>query len=133
MNESKSQLTRIGRIMVTVSDQERARAFYTGVLGFEVVADLQFGESARWLEVGLAGAQTTIALNMPNDNDPMGDQPGGNTGVSFETGDIDTFHSRLVEAGSDVDKSVLRIEGPVPPRFTFRDPDGNIFDVAEVE
>ena len=40
------QVTQLGRVMVPVSDQDAAIAFYTSKLGFSLVADLPFGESA---------------------------------------------------------------------------------------
>ena len=47
---------------VPVSDQQRALDFYTRMLGFEVLRDSPYGED-RWIEVGLAGGQTTLLLN----------------------------------------------------------------------
>jgi len=41
---------RIQTVSVFVQDQERAREFYTGVLGFAVAADVPIGED-RWLTV----------------------------------------------------------------------------------
>jgi catechol 2,3-dioxygenase-like lactoylglutathione lyase family enzyme len=42
---------RIGLTEVFVDDQEKARAFYTNVLGFEVKTDAAYSDSARWLTV----------------------------------------------------------------------------------
>jgi catechol 2,3-dioxygenase-like lactoylglutathione lyase family enzyme len=42
---------RIGVIEVFVDDQDKARAFYTDVLGFEVKDDTQYSDTARWLTV----------------------------------------------------------------------------------
>jgi catechol 2,3-dioxygenase-like lactoylglutathione lyase family enzyme len=123
-----SHLSRIGRVMITVADQTRALAFYADVLGFEVRADFPFGTD-RWIEVAIPGTETAITLNGPD----FGETPGGTTGLSFETRDIDALHRHLVAAGVDVDPAVQRLGGPVPPRFTFRDPDGNVLDVAETD
>ena len=45
------QVTRVGRVVVPVSDQDKAIAFYTQVLGFTLVADMPFGDGYRWVEV----------------------------------------------------------------------------------
>ena len=116
-----SDITEIGTVIVLVSDQDRALAFYVDVLGFEVRLDGPFGEG-RWLEVAPRGAATTLAL-------VAGGGPGGE--VSFTTRDADADHARLVAEGMDVDEGVMRIGDGVPPMFTFRDPDGNRCRVVE--
>ena len=55
-------LTRVGRVCVTVSDTDRALDFYVGKLGFEKVVDVPMGPDLRWVEVSLPGTPTTIAL-----------------------------------------------------------------------
>ena len=57
-----SAVTRIGTVIVPVSDQDRALEFYVGTLGFEVRIDGAFGDGGRWLEVAPPGAATTLAL-----------------------------------------------------------------------
>ena len=57
----------------------------------------------------------------------MGDaQVGGNANVALESGDIDADHAALAAAGVDVDAEIMRMGGPVPPMFWFRDQDANI-------
>jgi catechol 2,3-dioxygenase-like lactoylglutathione lyase family enzyme len=41
------QITQVGRVLVPVSDQDAAIAFYTDTLGFSLVADVPFGEGDR--------------------------------------------------------------------------------------
>jgi catechol 2,3-dioxygenase-like lactoylglutathione lyase family enzyme len=42
---------RIKLTTLFVDDQERARAFYTDMLGFQVKTDAAYGDGARWLTV----------------------------------------------------------------------------------
>jgi catechol 2,3-dioxygenase-like lactoylglutathione lyase family enzyme len=42
---------RIGIVELFVDDRERARRFYTEVLGLRVVTDASYGEGGRWLTV----------------------------------------------------------------------------------
>ena len=49
------QVTKVGRVMVPVSDQDAGIAFYTGALGFSLVADVPFGDGERWVEVAPPG------------------------------------------------------------------------------
>jgi catechol 2,3-dioxygenase-like lactoylglutathione lyase family enzyme len=45
----------INIVSVPVSDQDRAKDFYVGQLGFELRADNPMGEGQRWLQVGPPG------------------------------------------------------------------------------
>ena len=61
-------ITRVGTVSLFVHDQERARKFYTEMLGMEVRTDepLFPGASARWLGVAPPGAETEIILYLPD-------------------------------------------------------------------
>ena len=63
-------INHVGSVSVFVSDQERAKAFYTGVLGFELRADAPLfpGADTRWIAVAPEGAQTEIILYLPDEN-----------------------------------------------------------------
>jgi catechol 2,3-dioxygenase-like lactoylglutathione lyase family enzyme len=125
---SKLNISKVGRVCVTVSDTDRALEFYSGTLGFEKVVDVPMGPDMRWVEVQVAGAETTIALAPP----PQGQEAGGGqTGICLDTSDVDEAHTALKAAGADVDDEVSRFGGPVPPMFWLRDPDGNSLIVVE--
>ena len=63
-------IDKVGTVSVFVSDQDRAKDFYTSVLGFELRADapLYPGASSRWVAVAPKGAQTEVILYLPDDN-----------------------------------------------------------------
>ena len=125
---TRLNLTRVGRVCVTVADTDRAIDFYVGTLGFEKVVDVPMGPDMRWVEVSVSGAETTIALAPP----PQGRQAGGSeTGICLDTSDVDAAHAALKEAGADVDDEVSRYGGNVPPMFWVRDPDGNSLIVVQ--
>jgi catechol 2,3-dioxygenase-like lactoylglutathione lyase family enzyme len=120
-----STLNNMATVMVPVADQDRAIGFYVEKLGFEKRVDIPFGDgdqAGRWIEVGLPGAQTTIALTPERGDDWVA---GRMTGVSFVTPDATAEHARLRDAGVDVDAEILRMEGPPPDMFWVRDADGN--------
>jgi catechol 2,3-dioxygenase-like lactoylglutathione lyase family enzyme len=125
---SKLNLTQVGRVCVTVADTDRAIGFYVDTLGFEKVVDVPMGEAMRWVEVGLAGTTTTIALAPPPEGQLAG---GGETGICLDTSDVDADHAALKAAGVDVDEEVTRWGGPVPPMFWLRDPDGNALIIVQ--
>jgi catechol 2,3-dioxygenase-like lactoylglutathione lyase family enzyme len=125
---SKLNITKVGRVCVTIADTDRALDFYAGKLGFEKVVDEPMGPDMRWVEVAVSGAETTIALAPP----PPGQEAGGaQTGIILDTTDVDAAHAALKEAGVDVDDEVTRYGGPVPPMFWLRDPDGNSLIVVQ--
>jgi catechol 2,3-dioxygenase-like lactoylglutathione lyase family enzyme len=125
---SKLNISKVGRVCVTIADTDRALDFYIGKLGFEKVVDEPMGPDMRWVEVAVSGAETTIALAPP----PPGQQAGGTqTGICLDTSDVDAAHAALKEAGVDVDEEVTRYGGPVPPMFWLRDPDGNSLIVVQ--
>jgi catechol 2,3-dioxygenase-like lactoylglutathione lyase family enzyme len=120
-------ITEIGRVIVPVTDQERALEFYVGTLGFEKRMDVPFGDGDRWIEVVPPGTPTGIALVSPR----PGDSAGIETRISLSTDDADALHGTLRERGVDVDPEVMRMGDPVPPMFIFRDQDGNSLLVVE--
>jgi catechol 2,3-dioxygenase-like lactoylglutathione lyase family enzyme len=125
---SRLNLTQVGRVCITVSDTDRAIDFYVGTLGFEKVVDVPMSEDMRWVEVALPGTPTTIALAPP----PQGTDAGGSqTGICFDTSNVDADHAAFKAAGIDVDAEVTKWGGTVPPMFWFRDPDGNSLIVVQ--
>ncbi len=125
---SKLDISKVGRVCVTVADTDRAIDFYVGTLGFEKVVDTPMGPDMRWVEVAISGAETTIALAPP----PPGQDAGGSqTGICLDTSDVDGAHAALKAASADVDAEVTRWGGPVPPMFWLRDPDGNSLIVVQ--
>ena len=125
---SKLNISKVGRVCVTIADTDRALDFYVGTLGFKKVVDEPMGPDMRWVEVQVAGAETTIALAPP----PPGQEAGGSqTGICLDTSDVDAAHEALKAAGADVDDEVSRFGGPVPPMFWLRDADGNSLIVVQ--
>src|SRR5258708_20846044 len=94
--DSKLNLTQVGRVCVTVADTDRAIDFYVDTLGFEKVVDAPMGDAGRWVEVGLPGTATTIALAPP----PPGTDAGGSqTGICLATSDVAADHATLKAPG----------------------------------
>lgn len=120
-------VTRVSTVAVPVTDQDRALEFYTGVLGFVVRRDGSFGDGQRWLEVGPADGETTVALMAT----PPGGRAGVDTGIRLATTDAAGDHAHLLAGGADVDSEIMRWPG-VPPMFRLRDPDGNALVLVEI-
>lgn len=120
-------VAQVATVMVPVADQDRAIEFYVEKLGFEKRTDVPFGDGNRWVEVAPVGAATTVALVQPME----GQEVGIEARVAFESTDIEADHAALRGRGVDVDAEVMRMGGPVPPMFFFRDQDGNRLLIVE--
>ena len=121
------RITQVGRVMVPVSDQDAAVAFYTGTLGFSLVADAPFGEGERWVEVAPSGGGTAIAL-VPSQG---AYQTGRMTGIAFTSADPRADHAELKAKDVNVDAETTGGDGTVPLFFFFRDQDANQLMIVE--
>lgn len=105
-------------VTLPVADQDRAKDFYVGTLGFEVLVDRQAGP-VRWLQVGPGGAQTGFTLATA---EQVGLAPGSAKGIMLETTDLDADCTELARAGAAVDGPENL---PWGRQATVTDPDGN--------
>jgi len=115
--------TRVGHIHLKVADLDRAVAFYSGLLGFEVTT--RYGDSAVFLSAG--GYHHHIGLNTW-ESAGGSPPPAGTTGlyhVAFLYPDraaLATALKRLVEAGYPIDGAS---DHGVSEAIYLSDPDGN--------
>jgi catechol 2,3-dioxygenase-like lactoylglutathione lyase family enzyme len=112
-------MQRIAVVSVPVSDQDRARRFYTETLGFELVTEAELGPGMRWLQVAPAGAEVSLTLVTWFDAMP----PGSLRGLVIETDDLTGDYERLMARGAT-------FLGPPSNQpggafATLSDPDGN--------
>jgi catechol 2,3-dioxygenase-like lactoylglutathione lyase family enzyme len=98
-----ARISQLGRVIVPVSDQDAAIAFYTEKLGFTVSADVPYGEGDRWVEFTPPGGGSAIALS-PG----MGEfQPGRETGIALTSSNPKADHEELKSKGVSVDEEVM--------------------------
>src|SRR3954468_23853209 len=118
--EAPTTISNIGVAMFTISDQDAAIAFYTQTLGWELRADVAFGDEGgnRWVEVAPPGS----AVRPPLDP-PMGGTPGGSA-IGVETPDVAAEHARLQATDAVKTGEMIGGDGPVPKMFSIEDPDG---------
>lgn len=115
--------TRIGHVHLKVSDLDRAIAFYSGVLGFEV--QQKFGTRAAFLSAG--GYHHHLGLNTW---ESLGGTPAprGHTGL-YHTAFLYPDRAQLAEALRRVLRAGIPIEGAadhgVSEAIYLSDPDGN--------
>jgi catechol 2,3-dioxygenase-like lactoylglutathione lyase family enzyme len=123
MSEQTTRITKVGTVILPVSDQDRALDLFVGTFGFEKRLDGEFAPGQRWIEVAPPGAETSIALVARDASEGVE--------ISFATDDAEADHAAMLEAGIRADAELIDLGQGVPPMFTFRDPDGNSFRVVE--
>ena len=115
--------TRIGHIHLKVSDLDRAIAFYSGVLGFEL--QQRYGPQAAFLSAG--GYHHHIGLNTW-DSKGAGPAPRGHPGL-YHTAFLYPDRAQLADALRRVVLAGIAIEGAadhgVSEAIYLSDPDGN--------
>jgi catechol 2,3-dioxygenase-like lactoylglutathione lyase family enzyme len=106
-------------VSIPVSDQDRAKKFYTEVLGFQQLADASLQPDMRWVHLSAPDGGATITLvtwfpTMP---------PGSTRGLVLEIDDVDTWRADLSAQGYDFPDGVR--DEPWGRYITVEDPDGN--------
>ncbi len=114
-------ISKIQLFSVPVSDQDRAKAFYVDVLGWELVNDMQMGPDQRWVQVRPRGAETSVTLVtwFPQL------APGSLQGVVLETDDLEAEIASLEARGLHIPGGIE--QAPWGRWVTLSDPDGNAF------
>ena len=111
-----------------VDDVPKAVAFYTTVLGFEILNNFPpFADVARGnLRLLLSGPTTSAARPMPDGAKP---EPGGWNRIHLIVDDIDAEVARLRAAGATFRNDVF--EGPGGKQVLLQDPSGNVIELFQ--
>ena len=119
----------IVNVRYMVTDVEESIAFYTKLLGFELLtnfapafADVQRGN----LRLLLAGPTSSAGRPMPDGATPG---PGGWNRVHFIVDDIETEVAQLRDAGAKFRNDI--IEGPGGKQILLQDPSGNVLELFQ--
>jgi lactoylglutathione lyase len=92
-------INHVGTVSLFVSDQDRAKDFYTKVLGFEVRQDAPMGPS-RWIAVAPKGAKTEVILYLPDQNwEHYKQVVGKSQALTFDVTDMKAVQADLKSKG----------------------------------
>ncbi len=123
---------------LVVDDYDRAIAYYTDVMGFELREDAPIEAAPReagkrWVVVAPAGAETAILLAQASNDAQrarIGDQTGGRVGFFLHTDDFRRDHAAMLGKG------VHFVEQPREEDYgivaVFEDLYGNRWDLLEL-
>ena len=119
-------INKVGTVCVFVSDQNRAKSFYTEKLGFELRTDLPLypGAPSRWVAVAPHGSQTDVILYLPDENwDHYRQVVGKSQAITLDVTDMDKVAADLKAKGV---KFVQEPEAqPWGTNATIEDSEGN--------
>jgi catechol 2,3-dioxygenase-like lactoylglutathione lyase family enzyme len=125
-------INHVGTISVFVSDQDRAKAFYTEKLGLELRTDQPLfpGATSRWVAVAPKGAATELILYLPDENWAHYKQVVGKSqAVTLDVSDMQAVYADLQARGvtfvQEPDKQ------PWGTFATIRDSEGNTILLVE--
>lgn len=115
-------ITMLKFVGIPVSDQDRALAFYTKLLGFDIATDQPMGPGQRWIELRIAHSPTRFVLFTPEgQEDRIGTFFNGALGCD----NVEATYRQLSQRGVEFIEPPTR--QPWGSFAKFRDPDGNIF------
>jgi catechol 2,3-dioxygenase-like lactoylglutathione lyase family enzyme len=126
-------------VLVPVSDVDRAKAFYTEQVGFNLDVDTEPVDGFRIVQMTPPGSACSITVGTRLE---LAD-PGSLRGTHLIVSDIEATRAELVERSVDVSEIYHfeaggREQGPDPERrdygsyAEFHDPDGNTWVLQEV-
>jgi len=111
---------------VPVSDVDRAKAFYTEQVGFNLDHDHTVSDEIRFVQLTPPGSACSIAIGKGVVDTP----PGSLQSLQLVVADADAARAQLVERG--VDASEVQ-EFPWGRFVFFKDPDGNGWAIQEIQ
>jgi catechol 2,3-dioxygenase-like lactoylglutathione lyase family enzyme len=112
-----------------VDDVDEAIAFYTELLGFELLSSASpaFADVRRGnLRLLLAGPTSSAGRPMPDGTKP---EPGGWNRIHFIVDDIDTEVARLRDVGARFRNDI--VEGPGGKQILLEDPSDNVVELFQ--
>jgi predicted enzyme related to lactoylglutathione lyase len=114
-------------VSVPVTDQDRAKNFYTERLGFELRAEATFGDGLRWIEVAPRGATTSLTLVTWFEEMPAGSL----RGLVIDCHDLQGDYETLSKRGVPFNGPPTDMPGGV--FATLKDPDGNHLSLRQAD
>jgi len=117
-------------VPIPVSDVDRAKAFYTEQVGFQVDLDVRAGDQFRVVQLTPPGSACSIAIGVGI----VATEPGSVQGLHLVVSDIHAARAELVSRGLEIE-DVTDMSAPGKPTVYyagFRDPDGNSWTLQQI-
>jgi lactoylglutathione lyase len=115
-------ITKIATVAVYVDDQQKAKAFWTEKVGFEVIRETPMGPGGSWLEVGPKGAETVLVIYPKS---MMKNWMELKPSIVFVCDDIEATYQKMKENGVQFQGELQKMQWGT--FATFLDEDDNSF------
>ncbi len=123
----------LAHVALIVRDYDEAIAWFTGKLGFTLIADEhQPEQDKRWVLVAPPGSGCSLLLaraSTPEQSKFIGNQAGGRVFLFLETDDFERDHEAMAAAGIRFVREPKR--APYGTVAVFEDLYGNLWDLVQ--
>lgn len=122
---------RLTMTTLVVPDYDAGIAFFVGVLGFDLIENVDMSGGKRWVVVGSKDGGRLLLAKAANDAQTaaIGNQAGGRVGFFAHTDDFAVAQARLADAGVTFQEQPRH--EPYGTVAVFSDPFGNRWDLIE--
>ena len=118
-------------VVIPVSDLDRAKAFYTDQLGFNIDHDTQISDKIRIIQLTPPGSGCSIVIgDLPGQQDM---EPGSLKGLQLVVSDAQAAREQLISRGVEASEIQVFDERDGGTLFGFADPDGNSWAVQQLK
>jgi len=120
----------ISQVLLEVEDQDRALAFWTGPMGFELVQDVLYSDE-RWLEVRTPDSAVSVVLSLREGEPPTAPEQLPTSNVFFYCDDLPRTYEELRARGVEFPQPPVR--HPFGWWSMFQDSEGNRFALTPLD
>jgi len=123
-------INKIGKITIYVSNQEKAKEFWTKKMNFVIKLEQPMGPNMTWLEVGPSEDEFTTFI-IYEKKLMLSQNPKANVahpGIMLSTSNIEGTYSEMKANGVEVEELMIM---PYGMMFKFKDQDSNEYLVRE--
>jgi predicted enzyme related to lactoylglutathione lyase len=122
----------VSKVVIGVQDQDRAKAFWTETMGFELVQDAPY-EQERWLEVRSPDHAIDLVLELRKGKSDGRDVPETlpTSNVMFRCDDLGATYEELAARGVEFPQPPVQM--PFGSWSMFNDSEGSRFALEQTE
>ena len=127
-------MKKLAHIALVVDDYDKAIAYYTGVLGFELIQDEALSETKRWVLVSPGDGSCQLLLAKAASavqEQAIGNQSGGRVFLFLHTDTFDEDYARLLSHQVEIVRAPEVM--PYGKVLVFKDLYGNLWDLIGKE
>ncbi|MBI3901224.1 MAG: VOC family protein [Chlamydiia bacterium] len=119
-------IQKIKFVSIPIQDQNRALAFYTEKLGFQLLNDHPFHQEQRWIELIIPGAETQVVLFTPEGQE---NRIGQMMNLAWTSNNVQDTYDQYVQRGVEFIQPPQKM--PWGTMALFKDSEGNVHCISE--